>query len=188
MSITTIHTAAESALNQGNTAYILIAAALVLLMTPGLAFFYGGMVRTKSVLNMMMMSFSAIGLISVLWLFYGFSMAFGSDPDIEKVFDQISVQGFAPSNQTLQVYYATPSGMATSQLVTLAGSGDAFDVSLWDTATFSEGSNDLRGRVGILGRGRWLMVWLAQSTTSEQFGIELVRVSAFEEAAEPAIR
>jgi len=116
------------------------------------------------------------------------TMAFGSDPDIEKVFDQISVQGFAPSNQTLQVYYATPSGMATSQLVTLAGSGDAFDVSLWDTATFSEGSNDLRGRVGILGRGRWLMVWLAQSTTSEQFGIELVRVSAFEEAAEPAIR
>jgi len=48
-------------------------------MTPGLALFYGGMVRSKSVLNMMMMSFGAIGLISVLWVFYGYSLAFGND-------------------------------------------------------------------------------------------------------------
>ena len=46
-------------------------------MTPGLAFFYGGMVRAKSVLNMMMMSFVALGTVSVLWVLYGYSMAFG---------------------------------------------------------------------------------------------------------------
>jgi Amt family ammonium transporter len=54
-------------------------AALVLLMTPGLALFYGGMVRAKSVLNMMMMSFGALGLISVLWVLYGYTFAFGND-------------------------------------------------------------------------------------------------------------
>jgi Amt family ammonium transporter len=65
----------------GNTAWLLASSALVLLMTPGLAFFYGGLNRSKSVLNMMMMSFSCIGLISVLWLLYGFSWAFGTNPD-----------------------------------------------------------------------------------------------------------
>jgi ammonium transporter, Amt family len=65
--------------NTGDTAWILTSAALVLLMTPGLALFYGGMVRAKSVLNMMMMSFGALALISVLWVIYGYSMAFGDD-------------------------------------------------------------------------------------------------------------
>jgi Amt family ammonium transporter len=63
----------------GDTAWVLTSAALVLLMTPGLALFYGGMVRAKSVLNMMMMSFGALALISVLWVLYGYSMAFGDD-------------------------------------------------------------------------------------------------------------
>ena len=57
--------------------WLLVAAAMVLLMTPGLAFFYGGMVQAKSVINMMMMSFGAIALISVLWIIYGYSMSFG---------------------------------------------------------------------------------------------------------------
>jgi Amt family ammonium transporter len=65
--------------NTGDTAWILTSAALVLLMTPGLALFYGGMVRAKSVLNMMMMSFGALALISVLWVLYGYSVAFGND-------------------------------------------------------------------------------------------------------------
>ncbi len=63
----------------GDTAWILTSASLVLLMTPGLALFYGGMVNAKSVLNMMMMSFGALALISVLWVLYGYSMAFGDD-------------------------------------------------------------------------------------------------------------
>jgi Amt family ammonium transporter len=66
-------------MDTGDTAWVLASAALVLLMTPGLALFYGGMVRAKSVLNMMMMSFGALALISVLWVLYGYSMAFGND-------------------------------------------------------------------------------------------------------------
>ena len=66
-------------IDSGNTAWILTSSALVLLMTPGLALFYGGMVRAKSVLNMMMMSFGALALISVLWVLYGYSLAFGDD-------------------------------------------------------------------------------------------------------------
>ncbi len=64
-------------LNSGDTAWMLASTAMVLLMTPGLAFFYGGMTRAKSTLNMMMMSFLAIGIVSVLWAIFGFSLAFG---------------------------------------------------------------------------------------------------------------
>ncbi len=68
----------ESALNTGDTAWMLMAAALVLLMIPGLAFFYGGMVRVKSVLNMMMMIMGALFIVGLLWMLYGYSMAFGA--------------------------------------------------------------------------------------------------------------
>ncbi len=64
-------------ISSGDTAWVLVSAAMVLLMTPALAFFYGGMVRMKSVLNMMMMSFGALALITVLWVLYGYSFAFG---------------------------------------------------------------------------------------------------------------
>ncbi|WP_028932469.1 ammonium transporter [Pseudonocardia spinosispora] len=66
-------------INAGSTAWVLASAALVMLMTPGLAFFYGGMVRSKSVLNMLMMNFICLGVVSVLWVLYGYSMAFGND-------------------------------------------------------------------------------------------------------------
>ncbi|MBY8851634.1 ammonium transporter, partial [Saccharothrix sp. MB29] len=66
-------------MDTGDTAWVLTSAALVLLMTPGLAFFYGGMVRSKSVLNMMMMSLGAIGVVGVLWVLVGYSTAFGTD-------------------------------------------------------------------------------------------------------------
>jgi Amt family ammonium transporter len=66
-------------INTGNTAWLLLSSALVLLMTPGLALFYGGLNRSKGTLNMMMMSFSCIGLISVLWVLYGFTLAFGTN-------------------------------------------------------------------------------------------------------------
>ncbi|MEO3935761.1 ammonium transporter [Dermatophilaceae bacterium Soc4.6] len=65
--------------DSGNTAWVLAAAALVLFMTPGLALFYGGMVRTKSVLNMMMMSFISMGTVGVTWILWGYSETFGSD-------------------------------------------------------------------------------------------------------------
>lgn len=65
--------------NAGDTAWVLASAALVMLMTPGLAFFYGGMVRSKSVLNMLMLNFVCLGIVGVLWALYGFSLAFGND-------------------------------------------------------------------------------------------------------------
>jgi len=71
----------EIVLNSGDTAWMLASTGLVFLMTPGLAFFYGGMVRTKSVLNMMMMSFVTIGIVSVIWVIYGFELAFGYKAD-----------------------------------------------------------------------------------------------------------
>jgi len=69
----------ESMLDTGNTAWVLTAAAMVLLMIPGLAFFYGGMVRSKSVLNMLMMVMGAAFVVMILWVLFGYSMAFGTD-------------------------------------------------------------------------------------------------------------
>ncbi|MBX9718178.1 MAG: ammonium transporter [Microbacteriaceae bacterium] len=72
-------------MDQGNTAFLLISAALVLLMTPGLAFFYGGLVKAKSVISMMMLSFGAIGLIGVLWVIYGYAITFANNVGIDGV-------------------------------------------------------------------------------------------------------
>ncbi len=66
-----------NAVNAGDTAWVLASGALVLFMTPALAIFYGGMVRAKSALNMMMMSFSAMGITTIIWVLYGYSLAFG---------------------------------------------------------------------------------------------------------------
>ena len=69
----------ESALNSGDTAWVLTSAALVLLMIPGLAFFYGGMTRVKSVLNMLMMVMGALFIVGILWVAFGYSVAFGDN-------------------------------------------------------------------------------------------------------------
>jgi Amt family ammonium transporter len=69
-------------MDTGNTTWVLVSAALVLLMTPALAFFYGGLVKTKSVVSMMMLSFGAMALIGVTWVLYGYAIAFpGSQND-----------------------------------------------------------------------------------------------------------
>jgi ammonium transporter, Amt family len=69
-------------MDSGNLAWAVAATALVLFMTPGVAFFYGGLVRAKSVVSMMMMSFGALGLVSVLWILYGFNMSAIAEGDI----------------------------------------------------------------------------------------------------------
>lgn len=66
-------------LSSGDTAWMLVATALVMLMTPGLALFYGGLVRSKNVLGTMMQSFICLGVVSVTWVVYGYSLAFGGD-------------------------------------------------------------------------------------------------------------
>jgi len=66
-------------IDTGDTAFTLVSAALVLFMTPGLAFFYGGLVRSKNVVNTMMMSFVALGIVAVQWVLFGYSIAFSSN-------------------------------------------------------------------------------------------------------------
>jgi Amt family ammonium transporter len=66
-------------INTGDTAWVLVSSALVLLMTPGLALFYGGMARRKNLLSTIMMSFAIMGLISIIWALWGYSLSFGSD-------------------------------------------------------------------------------------------------------------
>jgi Amt family ammonium transporter len=65
--------------SSGDTAWMLIATALVMVMTPGLGLFYGGMVRSKNVLGTIMQSYMCLGIVSILWVFYGYSLAFGPD-------------------------------------------------------------------------------------------------------------
>ncbi|WP_099249856.1 ammonium transporter [Mycobacterium sp. shizuoka-1] len=78
-------------LSAGDTAWVIAATAMVLFMTPGLAFFYGGLSRQKSVLNMMMMSFGSLGLVSIIYVLWGYSMSFSSahtgEKDIAGIFD-----------------------------------------------------------------------------------------------------
>ena len=86
--------------NQADTVWILISSALVMLMTPGVALFYGGMVRRKNLLSTMMMSFACLGLVGILWVLYGYSLSFGSDhAGIIGGFDFIGLKnvGQAPS-------------------------------------------------------------------------------------------
>ncbi|TVL94345.1 ammonium transporter [Streptomyces sp. SAJ15] len=89
-------------MNGADTAFVLISAALVMLMTPGLAFFYGGMVRVKSALNMLMMSFISLGIVSVLWVLYGYSLTFGDDigGGLLGDFSHIGLKGIDPETLT----------------------------------------------------------------------------------------
>ncbi|WP_315097514.1 ammonium transporter [uncultured Cellulomonas sp.] len=112
----------EFALDSGNTAFMLTAASLVLLMTPGLAFFYGGMVRGKSVLNMMMMSFGAIGVAGLIWVLYGYSGVFGSDLGggwLGNPFDFFGLQG-ATDDQSLMAASGVPFLVAAGYQATFA--------------------------------------------------------------------
>ncbi|BBY16727.1 ammonium transporter [Mycolicibacterium litorale] len=99
---------AYAAFNSGDTAWVLASAALVLLMTPAVAFFYGGLSRQKSVLNMMMMSFGALGVVSVIYVLWGYSMSFASahtgESDILGIFDNpFSLFGLMPLMEAREI-------------------------------------------------------------------------------------
>ena len=100
--------AGEGMLSSGDTAWVLTSAALVLFMTPGLAFFYGGLSRQKSVLNMMMMSFGSMGLVSVIYVLWGYSMSFASahtgGENFFGVFDNpFSLWGLSPLTEVREI-------------------------------------------------------------------------------------
>jgi len=80
-------------MNPADTAWMLVSTALVLLMTPALAFFYGGLVRTKNVLNTMMMSFVSLGFVGVIWALVGYSLAFGTGGDYLGDFSNAFLRG-----------------------------------------------------------------------------------------------
>ncbi|CAN5509500.1 ammonium transporter [soil metagenome] len=103
-------------MDQGNTAFILISAALVLLMTPGLAFFYGGLVKAKSVISMMMLSFGAMGIIGVLWVLYGYAIAFPTT-DVGTINFPWTID---PSEFGLSSLLVTPEGAAYPPLAFVA--------------------------------------------------------------------
>src|SRR5437867_9695531 len=89
-------------LDTGNTAFMILSASLVMLMTPGLAFFYGGLVRRKNVLSIMMQSFISMGVVTIIWVLVGFSLSFGTDHGgLIGDFQYIMLQGvgFAPDSR-----------------------------------------------------------------------------------------
>src|ERR687887_2145038 len=79
----------------GDTAWVLMSAALVMLMTPALGFFYGGLVRRKNVLSTIMHSFFILALISVQWVLWGYSLAFG--PDVQGHIGNLNIHGLIGS-------------------------------------------------------------------------------------------
>jgi Amt family ammonium transporter len=101
----------------GDTAWMLASSALVLLMTPGLAFFYGGMVRAKGVLNMIMMSIAAMGVVTVLWVLYGYSMAFGNDVNnlVGDPSQYFGLKGLIGGNAVLEVVADPSAGIVAAE-------------------------------------------------------------------------
>src|SRR5918998_301380 len=91
--------AAPPAINPADTAWMMVATALVLLMTPALAFFYGGLVRSKNALNTMMMSVVSLGFVGVLWAMVGYSLAFGTGNALIGDFSRVFLNGVTPDPQ-----------------------------------------------------------------------------------------
>ena len=108
----------------GNISWAITATALVLLMTPGVAFFYGGLVKAKSVVSMMMMSFGSIGLVAVLWIVYGYGMAFGTPliPHwLGNPFSELGLDNLTGGSGNPDVYKLAFAGFeATFAIVTVA--------------------------------------------------------------------
>ncbi len=96
-------------MDTGNYSWLLISAALVLFMTPGLAFFYGGMVRSKNVLNMLMMNFWCVLVVPLLWVVVGYSLSFGEGGPVLGNFDFAFGRGFdtKSSSMLVMIFLAT---------------------------------------------------------------------------------
>jgi len=171
-------------MNSGDTAWLLTSTALVLLLTPALAFFYGGMVRRKNLLSTIMMSFAILCMVSVLWIIYGYTMAFG--PDVRGLVGNLSWFGLTGVGQDpSSVYAATVPHLAfvafqaTFAIITVAlwtgavverikfGSLLAF-AALWFTLVYCPVAHWVWGNGG----------WLAQLGALDFAGGTVVHVNA----------
>jgi Amt family ammonium transporter len=132
-------------MDTGNTAWVLISAALVLFMTPGLAFFYAGMVRSKNVLGMLMQNVFAIGLISVIWAVIGFTLAFGGSGSLIGNFDFAFGYDIAGENGPGMAFFAfqmmfaviTPALITGATADRLKFAGFALFIGLWSVLVYS---------------------------------------------------
>jgi Amt family ammonium transporter len=135
-------------MDTGNNAWVLTSAALILFMTPGLAFFYGGMVRSKNVLGMLMQNVFAMGIISVIWAFLGFTLAFGGDASLLGNLDYAFLDGVATATDlppTGMSYFAfqmmfaviTPALITGATADRLKFSSYAVFVALWSLIVYS---------------------------------------------------
>ncbi len=154
---------AASAVNPADTAWMLIATALVLLMTPALAFFYGGLVRSKNALNTMMMSFISMGFVGVLWAVVGYSLTFGSGGrwvgDLSHAFLRgvgLEAQGTIP--HVLFMAYQGTFAIITAALISgaiverMKFSAYVVFISLWALVVYSPVAHWVWG-------GGWLATW-----------------------------
>jgi Amt family ammonium transporter len=155
--------AEPSPLNQADTAWMLVATALVLLMTPALAFFYGGLVRSKNALNTMMMSFVSMGFVGVLWAVIGYSLAFGTGGawvgDMSRAFLRgvgLEAQGTIP--HALFMSYQGTFCIITAALISgaiverMRFSAYVLFISLWAIVVYSPVAHWVWG-------GGWLAKW-----------------------------
>src|SRR5687767_1300352 len=144
-------------LNTGDTAWLLTSSALVLFMTPGLALFYGGMVRSKNVLNMLMKNFFTISIVTVVWTVVGYSLAFGTDigGGIIGGFDFLGlkgVEGDALLFMVFQMMFAiiTPALISGAVAERMKFSAWVIFIALWSLVAYSPMAHMVWGEGGFL--------------------------------------
>ena len=180
-------------LDSGNTAWMLAAASMVLLMTPALAFFYGGMTRSKTVLNMMMMSFGALAVVGPIWMLWGYSETFGENIGgiIGNPFEWFGLQGLT-DDQSLMFASGVPATVAvgyqaTFAIITVAlisgaiadrarfGTWLVFSA-VWVTLVYAPIAHMVWGPGGLLGGAGKIAEWL--STPIDFAGGTVVHINA----------
>ena len=105
-------------MDSGSIAWLLTASALVLLMTPGLAFFYGGLVRSQNVLSTLMLSFMSMAVVSVVWVLWGYSVAFGEGNAWVGDLSLLGLSGIEPGEDMLFAIFQMMFAIITPALIT----------------------------------------------------------------------
>ena len=169
---------ATPAINPADTAWLLVSTALVLLMTPALAFFYGGLVRSKNALNTMMMSFVALGFVGILWAMLGYSLAFGAGNNWIGDLSRLFLNGVTPDPQGTIPHVLFMAFQGTFAIITAAlisgaivermrFSAYVLFISLWTLAVYSP-----------IAHWVWGGGWLAKMGALDFAGGTVVHVNA----------